>query len=109
AYQTKSGSNYNYLAAKLSYYPNDFPEYLVQISAVKVFKSPLSFANNRLIGDIGSNLLFTMGNARNYVLTKNLDTTYINDLYSFNDIFQYKNTYYSIARANVSTGYCCQT
>ncbi|MBX3163610.1 MAG: hypothetical protein KF900_03960 [Bacteroidetes bacterium] len=106
-YQTKSGGVYNYMGFKLSY--NDFYLYAangkyIQVDSVKVFQAPLSYASNRFLGTVGTNILFVMGNERNYALTENLDTVFINNTYSFKDIFQYKNTYYAIARTTLASG-----
>lgn len=108
-----TGSYYNtYMGIKLKYPPNGLDYGYGSFITVKAFKKyfdPISYASNRLLGPIGNNLLFTMGNFKNYLLNANLDTVYINNTYSYNDIFTYKNTAYSFARSTSASGNCCQT
>lgn len=109
-YQTKNFIGLNYLAVKLKFpamsWFND-PSFVVQVDTFKKIADPTALSSDRMIGNVGNNLLFTMGDIKNYVLDDNLDTVFVNNTYLYNDVFSYKGTNYAIVRTVGKR--CCQT
>jgi hypothetical protein len=83
-----------YFAARLEL--KDFGSGLqVLLDSVRLIRNTLNFGSNRVIDAVGQNLLFSMGNGRNYILTQLLDTFYTNRLGTFGRVFRHHSGNYA--------------
>jgi hypothetical protein len=47
------------------------PSFVVQVDTFKKIADPTALSSDRMIGNVGNNLLFTMGDIKNYVMDDN--------------------------------------
>ncbi len=94
-YFTKD-NKYKYAIIKIKKEPtsSSFPDNAIVIDTFKTITNLNYLSTNRLTGIIGSNLFFTCGNNKNYIVNSDLDTIYINSNV-YNCIFKVNNLYYS--------------
>jgi hypothetical protein len=98
-------ANHHFLAFKLKFQDESAAYNGQSVFSIKpvnslLLRDTIGVYHNHLVGRVGRNLMFTMGNSRNYLLNHDLDTLYVNSNYNFNQIFEWQNQQYSIARVN---------
>jgi hypothetical protein len=101
-YTSSNIHKYTAVKFKKAITPISFPDSAIIIDTFKIITNTNYINTNRVASSIGSNLFFSMGDNKNYILDYNLDTFYVND-YVYGCIFKLNNSFSSFC-SNPSIG-----